>query len=129
MLSENDIQYMRNAHFEIYDKRLKDATLIHVVEGEEEDAFGDPIEVEIRTEVKAVVTHLSAYTNVEKLGYFGYIFEDGDVKFDVDKQFYPITRDRPDYIEYEGVRYSVQYSKYKGIGERNRTEFIGRTTS
>lgn len=126
MISQNDIQYMRKAHREIYEKRMKPVLIVDEVDEGKTDPFGQPIKTVKETEVMAVVTYLSAYTNTEDLGYFGYVYQDGDTKFDVDEEFYPVSKDLPTYIEYEGIRYHTVYGKPKGIGVRNRTEFIGR---
>jgi len=129
MINERDIEYMRNAHRQIYKHRMKKFTIVFERESEEEDPFGETQVVEEVREVEGVVTFLSAYTNVEELGYYGYVYADGDVKFDVDETELPVTTDTPKYIEYQGTRYRVKYAKPKGIGVRNRTEFIGRVVT
>lgn len=128
MLNERDIEFMRESHKSIYDKRMKEVKIVYEKE-EGEDVFGNPHVIKEEKIVKAVVTHLSALTNLDKFGSYGFVYEDGDIKIDVDEEYVPITLDLPSYFYIEGREYKVIYGKPKGIGVRNRMEFVGRRAS
>ena len=130
MLNEKDIQYMRKAHEEIYKHRTKeDVKVVYKVDSDEEDAFGNKKTEEVVFDAEAVVTHSSNFTNLDRITYTGYVYEHGDIKFDIDEEFVPVSLELPEYILYHGKKYIIHYGKPKGIGERNRMEFVGRVES
>lgn len=130
MLNEKDLMYMKNTHKEIYKHRTKeDVKVVYEDTTGKEDAFGRLVKETLVLEAEAVVTHMTNFTNIDRTTYYGYIFENGDIKFDIDEEFVPISLDLPKYIEYKGNKYIVNYGKPKGIGIRNRMEFVGRIES
>lgn len=121
---------MRNSHKEIYKLRTKEGVkVVYEVNNGKEDGFGRPVKETLVFEAEAVVTHMTNFTNLDRITYYGYVFEHGDIKFDIDEEFVPISLDLPKYIEYKGSKYIVHYGKPKGMGVRNRMEFVGRIES
>lgn len=126
MILEGDAEYMRKSHRQIYSRRMKPVEL-DVKTGEYElDNYGTKVPVIETVYAKGVVTQLSGLTNQDEIGYYGYVFKNGDIKVDIDEEFHEVSTDLPEEIRVGTKRYRAMFAKPKGIIERNRTEFLCR---
>src|SRR5690625_238725 len=127
VLTENDIELIGEWRSELLSNRKRRITVKF------EEIEYDPIDgTEIgrgegSRDVEAVVTELSLRSQggaITEEG--GVVFKEGDVKFDVSIELVDdIARDI-EQIEYDGLEYEIIGIDKKGIGRRNRYEYMGR---
>lgn len=126
MITKADIDLMHEWHDEIYVNRERPVSVIYIGE-EYDDITGAPISRgEVDREVSAVVTELSG-ASIEMAG--GIIYENIDIKFDIDLEHIGDISDELVRIEHGGKEYKVIAFPRKGIGRRNRVEYLGRSIS
>lgn len=127
MLTEGDIDYMQAALEEIYALRVRPVTVIYV-EKTYDDITGETLgEVEHVREVNAVVTEISTRRADGSRGMAGGIeYKQGDAKFDIKSEQIDDIAEKLVRVEYDGKKYELLGGDKKGIGKRNRIEFIGR---
>lgn len=132
MLTLSDIEFMRNTRKEVVALRQHPIILYYEIEGELDPITNEPIGdeiVEIHTD--AVVTEISstAQSAFERLLNDGVLVEKGDIWFSVDIDVVNDLIEQITSVKYNGRDYEIMAADKKGIGERNRVEFVGRLIS
>ena len=132
MLTLSDIEFMRNTRKEVVALRQQPIILYYEIEGELDPITNEPIGdeiVEIHTD--AVVTEISstAQSAFERLLNDGVLVEKGDIWFSVDVDVINDIIEQITSVKYDGRDYEIMAADKKGIGERNRVEFVGRLIS
>ena|SRR5690625_362898 len=127
MLNEKDIDLINEWRKEMLSNRMRPISVIYL------DIERDPLtglilgETEKPREVKAVVTEISSSTGSnDRTINDGIIYEEGDVKFDVNIESVIDIIDELTRIEYDGNKYEIVAKPKKGLGRRNRYEIHGR---
>lgn len=122
MINEYDIDFMKDAQDEIYELRQRPITFIFL------DKQFDPItnlpigESEQSLEVQAVITEIRSTRSMEG----GIEYEQGDIKIDVKIELVEDIADKITRAEFDGKTYELLGGDRKGIGKRNRYEYLGR---
>jgi len=127
MLNETDIEFMKQSRDEILSHRTRPVSFIY--EQIEYDSLGTPIGKSIKTETcEAIVTEISSASgaNTERTIEGGIVFDEGDIKVDVNIELIEHIADDIKRMEHDGKAYMITAMDKKGIGERNRYELIGR---
>lgn len=127
MLSEADIEFMKQTQDEIYALRQRPISVIYI-EKVRDDFTGEIIsEKEMPREVQAVITEISIRSkdgarHIEN----GIEIEQGDIKIDVKLDYIEGISDKLVRAEFDGKKYELLGGDRKGIGKRNRIEYVGR---
>lgn len=127
MLTPEDIEFMKQARAEIVVGRQSPITLIYADGGGKDPITGeviDPNEVPVGT--NAVVTEISSQVKLDRYLENGISVEKGDIWFSVDIDTVATFYEQIERVTYDGKDYEVLSKDKKGIGERNRAEFVGR---
>lgn len=127
MLTSGDIEYMKEAQDEIYTLRERPINVIYL-DVVKDDFTGEIIkELEVPREVQAVVTEISIRkSDGSRYVQDGIEYEQGDLKVDVKLDYIRAIKDKLVRAEFDGKKYELLGGDHKGIGKRNRVEFIGR---
>lgn len=127
MLTENDINFMAESQDEIYTLRQRPISVIYLDKVIDKYTGEVISENEEPREVGAVVTEVSIRGKDGSRYMDGGIeYEQGDVKFDIKYDYISDIADDLIRAEYDGKKYELLGDDKKGIGRRNRYEFIGR---
>lgn len=127
MLTPEDIELMRKTHEEIVDGRQHAITLIYETEGERDPITDENIGGgEDYLETVAVVTEISSQVKFDRYLDNGVVVEKGDIWFSVGIDEAAGIYEKIVRVQYDGHSYEVLSKDKKGIGERNRAEFVGR---
>ena len=126
MLTEIDINFMAESQDEIYTLRQRPINVIYLDKVIDEFTGEVISENEEPREVGAVVTELSTRGKDARYMDGGIEYEQGDVKFDIKYDYISDIADVLIRAEYDGKKYELLGDDKKGIGRRNRYEFIGR---
>ncbi len=127
MLTESDIEFMTEAQDEIYALRKRPISVIYI-EKIRDDFTGEIIsEKEMPREIHAVITEISIRSKdgsryVEN----GIEYKQGDIKIDVKLEYISDISDKLVRAEFGGKKYELLGGDHKGIGKRNRIEYVGR---
>lgn len=128
MITPDDIEFMKQSRAEMETNRMKRITMITRVQVGQDRYTKQPIYDDVNHVVMSVVTEISGTSGVaiERKLDNGMSVIDGDIQFSVSID--QITTNTDDYktIVYNGERYMILAADLKGIGERNRVEFLGR---
>ena len=127
MLTSSDIEFMKDAQDELYELRVRPITLIYEVK-QYDDVSGALIGTaeEGRT-VDAVITELSINkANGARYLESGVEYEQGDIKIDVKIERIADVEGTLTKALFDDKRYEILGGDKKGIGVRNRIEYIGR---
>src|SRR5699024_1098204 len=127
MLTSSDIEFMKDAQDELYEFRVRPITLIYEVK-QYDDVSGALIGTaeEGRT-VDAVITELSINkANGARYLESGVEYEQGDIKIDVKIERIADVEGTLTKALFDDKRYEILGGDKKGIGVRNRIEYIGR---
>lgn len=127
MLNENDIEYMRQSQDEIYDLRQRPISVIYVNKTYD-DITGEFIgETETERDVNAVITEISTRSKDGSRRLInGVEVEQGDLKIDIKIELIDDIKDVITRAEFDEKKYELLGGDRKGIGVRNRVEYIGR---
>src|SRR5690625_4951423 len=127
MLNEGDIDLIHEWRDEILTHRQRPVTVIYL-EKQRDPLTGAVIgEQEESREVIAVVTELSIKRANGSRSLDGSVLcEEGDIKVDISIELVSDIAKKIKRIEHGGREYEVLGVDKKGIGRRNRFEFIGR---
>lgn len=132
MLTQKDIEMMKEWRKELVQNRLEPITLI-VQTFEEDWLTGEETSTEALLEVQSIVTERTSRTASELVLMDGGEFREGDLWFSVSMD--ELTRvelsstedfDSIGYVLHRDRRYRVTAWDRKGIGEPNRLEFLGK---
>lgn len=132
MLTEQDIEFMRNTRSEITHNRQTLITIAYEGVGTVDEITGEIIGgKEERRDVMSVVTEIStiADSGIERQVVGGIVVEKGDVWLSIGFTLIADIADKIDKLRYDGVWYAVMASDKKGIGAINRVEVLGRVIS
>lgn len=128
MITPEDVNFMKSARAEAMAGRERDITMTTKIQTGEDRYTKQPIYETTNHAVRAVVTEISGTSGVaiERKLDEGMSVIDGDIQFSVSLDM--ITEDTDAYktIVYNGENYMILAADFKGIGERNRIEFLGR---
>src|SRR5690625_6370182 len=122
MINEYDIDFMKDAQDEIYELRQRPIAFTYI------DKQFDPItklpigESEQSREVQAVITEIRSTRDMEG----GIEYEQGYIKIDVKIELIEDIADKITRAEFDGKTYELLGGDRKGIGKRNRYEYLGR---
>lgn len=127
MLNENDIEYMRQSQDEIYVLRQRPISVIYVNKTYD-DITGEFIgEAETVRDVNAVITEISTRSKDGSRRLInGVEVEQGDLKIDIKIELIDDIKDVITRAEFDEKKYELLGGDRKGIGVRNRVEYIGR---
>lgn len=127
MLTAEDLTYMKEAQDEIYEMRMRPITFIYK-EVMRDSITGTVIgETEADRNVNAVITEMSIKkANGARYLENGIEYEQGDIKIDVKIEFIEDIADKVTQAFFDDKRYELLGDDKKGIGLRNRYEFVGR---
>lgn len=127
MLNEGDIDLIHEWRDEMLSHRQHPVTVFYL-EKQRDPLTGAVIgEREESREVIAVVTELSIKkANGSRTIEGGIYLEEGDIKVDISIELVSDIAKKIERIEHDGKDYEVLGVDKKGIGRRNRYEFIGR---
>lgn len=130
MLTAEDLAYMKEAQEEIYEMRMRPITFIYK-EVKRDSITGTVIgETEADRIVNAVITEMSIKkANGARYLENGIEYEQGDIKIDVKIEFIEDIADKVTQAFFDDKRYELLGDDKKGIGLRNRYEFVGREIS
>ena len=127
MLNEHDIDLMAEWQDEIYYLRARPVEFVYIEEQR------DPItgvvigDGEVTRQTEAVITGLAS--NNERYFADGIEYKQGDIKVDVKIDAIEDIIDKVERIKCDGKIYEILGVSKKGIGKRNRIEFLGRETA
>lgn len=127
MLNVGDIDFMKESQDGIYELRQRSITLISRVEIFD-DFTGQLIgEDEVDYPTLAVITEITIRRK-DGARYLedGIEYEQGDIKIDVKLDYLEEMAGKVIRAEFDDKKYEVLGGDKKGIGVRNRIEFIGR---
>lgn len=127
MLTEADIEFMKQTQDEIYTLRQRPINVIYL-EKVYDDFTGELLEeTEVSRSVNAVVTEISIRSkDGSRYVQDGIEYEQGDIKIDVKLDYIEDISDKLVRAEFDGKKYELLGGDRKGIGRRNRIEFVGR---
>ncbi|QNM43747.1 hypothetical protein [Shouchella clausii] len=129
MLNESDIDFIYETRMDVVQGRRREIIVYYEVEGEK-----DPITGEGGTEthdraVESVVTEVDSKFKMKRELFGGIELLKGDIWFSVEIDLIHDIDTKIVRVRYEGVIYEVLAQDRKGIGRRNRWEFLGRRQS
>lgn len=130
ILTPEDIEFMKQTRKEIVSHREFPVTLFYETEGDRDPITGEPIgggEGTLKT--TAVVTEISSQVKVDRYLVNGIEVEKGDIWFSVAIEEVASFYDKFLRVIYDAKDYEILAKDKKGIGERNRAEFVGRLIS
>jgi hypothetical protein len=126
LLTPEDIEFMRETRAEVVANRQSTITLKYADGGEADPITGEISEVTQTKQTVGVVTEISSQVKIDRYLESGVEVEKGDIWFSVAIEelaaIYGIITE----VEYDGHNYEVLSKDKKGIGQRNRAEFVGR---
>lgn len=127
MLTPEDIEFMKEARAEIIANRTSNITLIYEDGGTSDPITGEPTgTTEVTIAAQAVVTELSSQVKYDKSVINGIEVQAGDLWFSVDIVVVEAVLARLERVIYDAKTYELLSRDKKGIGARNRVEFVGR---
>src|SRR5690625_1304829 len=121
---------MKQSRDEIFTYRTHPVSFIY--EQTAYDSLGTPIVKSTKMETfDAIVTEISSESgaNPERTSEGGIVFDEGDIKVDVNIELIEHIADDIKRMNHDGKAYMITAMDKKGIGERNRYEIIGREIS
>ena len=129
MLTQGDIEFIKQTRAEMTANRTHDITVYYPGEFTSDPITGEEVPgEETKRIVPSVVTEISstASTSSERALENGIAIENGDIWFSVDLSLIADIAQAVTSVKYDGVEYEILAGDKKGIGERNRVEFLGR---
>jgi hypothetical protein len=127
LLTPEDIEFMKETRQEVVSNRQSSITLIYEDGGAVDpitDEVTDPTEVPFST--LGVVTEISSQVKYDRYLANGIEVQKGDIWFSVTIEGLADIYEKLTEVVYGGKRYEILSKDKKGIGERNRAEFVGR---
>jgi hypothetical protein len=126
LLTQEDIEFMRQTRSEVVANRQSPITLIYEDGGEADQITGEVSEVTQTKPTFGVVTEISSQVKIDRYFENGVEVEKGDIWFSVAIEELTDIYEKITCVTYNGKSYEVVSKDKKGIGERNRAEFVGR---
>ncbi len=129
MITEWDIEFMRKTRAEMVAGRQSDIILYYKDGGAVDPITNEPIgEIKEKPAV-SVVTEIASQVKIDRLLENGIQVEKGDIWFSVPIDYLTGILEDIVQVKYDGNIYEVLSKDKKGIGARNRAEFVGRRIS
>ncbi|RPF54735.1 hypothetical protein [Abyssicoccus albus] len=129
MLTEEDLQFIKDTREEVIANRTVDIIVTFATEGKENPFTGEVSSVEYDKTLRSVVTDRTSRVAAQDRIYQGEYIEQGDLWFSIDIDEFS-AEDKPrdmKYVIHDGLKYSVSSHDPKGIGEMvTRWEFVGK---
>lgn len=130
MVTPEDIEFMKQTRAEIVAGRQSAITLIYVDGGAKDPITGELITpTEVSVLANAVVIEISSQVKIDRYLESGIAVEKGDIWFSVDIDAIASFYEQLERVNYDGKDYEILSKDKKGIGQRNRAEFLGRLTT
>lgn len=130
MLTEQDIELIKDTRREVYANRTHDITLTIPAKSGRDPITGNPIKTDpVEHGCEAIVTEVSTSTKADRYLDGGIRVEKGDVLFHVDYDELDDIEADYERVKYRGNDYEIINAAHKGLGEINRIEFLGRLIS
>jgi hypothetical protein len=127
LLKPEDIEFMRITRAEFVANRQSNITLIYADGGDIDPITGEIISGgTMEKPTVGVVTEISSQVKIDRYLESGIEVEKGDIWFSVAIEELAAIYDTIDAVKYDGKNYEVISKDKKGIGQRNRAEFVGR---
>jgi hypothetical protein len=127
LLTPEDIEFMRNTRAEIVANRQSTITLKYADGGDADPITGEIISGgTMEKPTVGVVTEISSQVKIDRYLESGIEVEKGDIWFSVAIEELAGICDTIIEVQYDGKSYEVISKDKKGIGQRNRAEFVGR---
>jgi hypothetical protein len=127
LLTPEDIEFMRQTRSEVVANRQSPITLIFEDGGEVDPITEEVIDGESQEKpTVGVVTEISSQVKIDRYLENGIEVEKGDIWFSVKLEELTGIYEKITGVIYEGKTYEVISKDKKGIGQRNRAEFVGR---
>jgi hypothetical protein len=127
LLTQEDIEFMRQTRAEVVANRQSPITLIYADGGEIDPITEEVIGGDTKSKPTfGVVTEISSQVKIDRYLENGVEVEKGDVWFSVTIEELTDIYEKITGVTYNGKSYEVVSKDKKGIGERNRAEFVGR---
>jgi hypothetical protein len=126
LLTPEDIEFMRSTRAEVVANRQSTITLKYADGGEADPITGEVSEVTQTKQTVGVVTEISSQVKIDRYLENGVEVEKGDIWFSVSIGELVGIYEAISAVEYDGNTYEVISKDKKGIGQRNRAEFVGR---
>jgi hypothetical protein len=127
LLTPEDIEFMRNTRAEVVANRQSTITLKYADGGEADPITGEVISGgTMEKPTVGVVTEISSQVKIDRYLESGVEVEKGDIWFSVAIGELAEIYEAISSVEYDGKTYEVISKDKKGIGQRNRAEFVGR---
>src|SRR5690625_3588313 len=125
MLTESDIDFIYASRDEITAHRERQVTVIYVEE-RYDDITGEVIDRQTNErDVSTVVTKImSAMSGDDRTMESGIVIEEGYIKVDIKIELVEDIAEFITKISYDGKDYEILSEGKKGIGRRNRIEYI-----
>lgn len=123
MLTQNDIEIMRNNREGLKQARTTNVTITSVHEGSYDPYTGEPEYVEVTYSVPAIVSGFTGVVGGERLLVNGVAIEQGDIAISFD---IGINLEGVQTVGYSGKLYTLFSVQEKGIGDPNRYECVAR---
>ena len=130
MLTPEDIEFMKETRKEVVSNRQSSITLIYEDGGAVDPITDEVIEpTEVPFNTLGVVIEISSQVKYDRFIENGIEVQKGDIWFSVAIEELTDIYEKVTELIYGGKRYEILSKDKKGIGERNRAEFVGRLIS
>ncbi|MBU8597370.1 hypothetical protein KM908_14585 [Alkalihalobacillus clausii] len=129
MLNENDIDFIYETRMDVVQGRRRGIIVYYEVEGEKDPVTGEGGTETLDRAVEGVVTEVDSKFKMKRELFGGIELLKGDIWFSVEIDLIHDIDTKIVRVKYEDVIYEVLAQDRKGIGRRNRWEFLGRRQS
>jgi hypothetical protein len=127
LLTPEDIEFMRQTRSEVVSNRQSPITLVYEDGGEIDPITEEVVDGEPKQKPTfGVVTEISSQVKIDRYLENGVEVEKGDIWFSVELEELTGIYQKITGVTYDGNTYEVISKDKKGIGQRNRAEFVGR---
>lgn len=130
MLSQEDIEFMRDTRRDVVTERERPIKLYYEEEPTRDPITGQPTgggKEDI--DVMSVVTEITSLFKMKRELVGGVEIMKGDIWFSVDIELIEPFAEKLTKVTHRGTDYEILAQDRKGIGARNRIEFLGRRRS
>ncbi|MCM3314897.1 hypothetical protein M3626_21095 [Psychrobacillus sp. MER TA 17] len=129
MLNESDIDFIYETRMDVVQGRRREIIVYYEVEGEKDPVTGEGGTETLDRAVEGVVTEVDSKFKMKRELFGGIELLKGDIWFSVEIDLIHDIDTKIVRVKYEDVDYEVLAQDRKGIGRRNRWEFLGRRQS
>jgi hypothetical protein len=127
LLTPEDIEFMKETRKEIVSNRQSPITLIYADGGVEDPITNELTEsTDVPFDTLGVVTEIASQVKYDRYLENGIEVQKGDIWFSVSIENLADIYEKVTEVIYDSKHYVLLSKDKKGIGERNRAEFVGR---